>query len=1179
MSGGRVQTITLRPEQQQALIVKSASVALGSGAGCGKTTVLSERFLNELETSAGRPLRSLVALTFTDKAARELRQRIRDRCRAKIAGGENVGWWSSVLRALEAAPIGTFHEFCARLLRACALEAGIDPEFVIVDAAVAASLRDKAVRSAVRRMLAQRQPELVELGLDYGLRQIREALGTILASGASADLDTWAELEPEELFSRWMQVWNERGTPASLRPILPLARCCRALLERLDATSPELRTRREELLELLGPLAAGECSLRLLDEIRTLTRVDDMRGKSVWPDPEVKEAVKCVFRALRERISKVQSSLETSPALGLESARNSILFVRLAIRARNEYESAKQIRSGLDFDDLLVLTRNLLRDHGELARSSLAVAGSIEFVLVDEFQDTDLIQSEILELLGGSAFQSGRMFVVGDPKQSIYRFRGAEPAIFGQWRSAFPAAGRLSLTENFRSVPGVLLFVNALFADSFAALDAGTLDGSPGQRLLAMRPDQTGESAVTLLWALPAIPADAEPGAKVKTGAQDRRSGEARCLASWLRDRLDRGWTIVDRQTRAPRLAHAGDVAFLFRAMTDVWHYETALADAGFDYLTVGGSAFYAQQEVRDVVNVLSVVEDPLDSVALAGTLRSPFFSLSDDALFWLARTSKGGLAEGLARCGEIPELGDQDRKNAIRACNLLSRWRQFKDRIPLGRLVELVLDESGFEAALACEFLGSRKLANLRKLVRLARDFGRQESFTLADLVARMRADLDNPPSEEQAATSDEESPSIRLMSIHQAKGLEFPIVVIPDLNRKPSASDVLLGLHSELGLVVRPPRRLATPVEGEAGPGSGASVGWLAYRAIEVDEDQREALRLFYVATTRARDHLVLATGLENEPDPDGPGARELGAVGSCCLVNPGCPKPASAALELLLERFDWRTGRCLARLPDGWPVPEVQVVLARPPEPETRRSHPSARQRLLDIERAIVTAAPARQSEPDLDVRLCPALPRRIDLDLQRDSTARWARLGRLVRAALLELCRPGSESAKQVCARLALRQAPAANSALVELAAEWLKSWPATTLFKELRDAAKARKLLSDELPWTLTWPGSPSDATVILGRADAIYRNRLRQWRTVVVSVDPREHQTDRLRLMFAQRAIAHREGCQAAPGWLVWRDEQSTLQVEPQLPAHAETIGRALELWLRNRAGEASAAT
>ena len=461
----------------------------------------------------------------------------------------------------------------------------------------------------------------------------------------------------------------------------------------------------------------------------------------------------------------------------------------------------------------------------------------------------------------------------------------------------------------------------------------------------------------------------------------------------------------------------------------------------------------------------------------------------------------------------------------------------KLKDRIPLGKLVELVLDESGFEAALACEFLGSRKLANLRKLVRLARDFSRQESFTLADLVARMRADLDNPPSEEQAATTDEESPSIRLMSIHQAKGLEFPIVVIPDLNRKPTAPDVLLGLHSELGLVVRPPRRPASRAQGEADPGSGASVGWLTYRAIETDEDRREALRLFYVATTRARDHLVLAMGLESEPNPDEPGARLLGAVGSCCLVNPGCPKPVSPALSFP------RAFR-LANRPLPGPIARRMARAGRASRagPPSRAGNqalaPLARQRLLEIERTIATAAPAWQIRPELDVRPCPAVPRRIELDLEHDSTARWARLGRLVKGATPGIVSAGLRFRRASLRQAGARQAPAASGALVQLAAEWLELWPTTALFQELRAAARGRTSLSEDLQWTLAWPGSPNDAIVILGRADAIYRDRKRQWRTVVVSVDPRERETDRLRLMLRNGPLrAERDASPHPDGW------------------------------------------
>ncbi len=385
----------------------------------------------------------------------------------------------------------------------------------------------------------------------------------------------------------------------------------------------------------------------------------------------------------------------------------------------HEYEQIKNRRRGLDFDDLLVLTRNLFASSSRPTRPELVATDAIEFVLVDEFQDTDRIQSEILTLLGGDAFFRARMFVVGDPKQSIYRFRGAEPAIFGRWRSEFPAEGRLSLTENFRSVPGVIDFVNALFAECFAEVDPEGRSRTDGHRLNAVRPDETGQPAVTLLWALPEAPS--EPEGKVKASAGERRRNEARSLAHWIRNRLKAGWTVVDRQTGERRPAHAGDVAFLFRAMTDVWRYENALAELDFDYHTIGGSAFYAQQEVRDVVSVLSVVEDPLDEVALAGALRSPFFSLSDDGLFWLARKFPGGLTEGVTRAGEISELGEGDRRAATRARDLLKRWRSIKDHVPLASLVSSVLDDSGFEAALVCEFLGIRKLANTRKLVSLA--------------------------------------------------------------------------------------------------------------------------------------------------------------------------------------------------------------------------------------------------------------------------------------------------------------------------------------------------------------------------------------------------------------------------------------------------------------------------
>ena len=1162
MTDRTARTGSLTQEQGRALEVRAASVALGAGAGCGKTTVLTERFLAELEGEAGRPLRALVALTFTDKAARELRQRIRARCRDRLAAGENARRWRSVLRALEAAPIGTFHEFAGRLLRAHAVEIGIDPEFTVLNDAVASSLRDEAIRTALRRMLAEREPDLTLPASDYGLRQIREALGTLLATRTAGDLDSWCEFEPEELVAHWTRVWEEQGRPAVLRGLISPARCCRDVLTRLEPTHPKLKERRTELLDRLPVLEHGACTNLQLAEIRNLARVNDLGAKGIFPAPEVKQAVKGVFASLRDKIDDVVDKLLINPDLTTESAASSLRLIRLAARARLEYDELKSRRRGLDFDDLLVKTRDLLASDPDPASSSLASRDAIEFVLVDEFQDTDRIQSEILRRLGDHSFFHGRMFVVGDAKQSIYRFRGAEPAIFDRWRREFPEPGRLSLTENFRSVPGVIHFVNTLFAECFS--DPGQQGPGAGQEhhLAAVRPDLSQEPAVTFLWALPE-PADEEAERPVKPSADERRTNEARSLARWIRDRLKTDWTVLDRRTGMPRQANPGDVAFLFRAMTDVWHYETALADLDFDYHTIGGSAFYAQQEVRDVVSVLSVVEDPYDDVALAGALRSPFFSLSDEALFWLARKLEGGLTEGIARSSEIPELSGRDRALAVRAMSLLMRWRDLKDRVPLASLVALILDESGFEAALVCEFLGTRKLANTRKLVRLARDFDGQEGFTLADLVARLRADLDSPPREEQASTTDEESEVIRLMSIHQAKGLEFPIVVIPDLNRKMNAPDALLGLHQDLGLVVRPPRTPALQTQADDLPASGESLGWLAFGAIETEEDRKEALRLFYVAATRARDHLVLSTGLEAEPDPGDPAAAYLAAVGSCCTQNPGNPKASSPAMQLLLERYDWRSGEFLSRLPDGWPPPRVNVILTTPPPAGGHRPR-TPRRRFQEIEQAITTTI-VTEPRPVVPPAHRPGL---IDLDLDPDTPSRAARLGRLIRAVLEDRALLQGEPLVEVCSRVAARQVPAASSAIQSLTLLCLEAWLDSPLFHELRDASRARRAIERSMRWRLSWPRDGAAETLIRGRFDLLLRDRKGFWRPVVVSTHPAEREADHLRLLLAGDAADRLGKGPGGPPWWVQAGPGQKLLVEPRLTASSRSIEEALLSWI-----------
>jgi len=1048
-----------------------------------------------------------------------------------------------VLRALEAAPIGTFHGFCAQLLRTHAIELGIDPEFAVLDAAIAGSLRDEAVRITLRRLLAVRDEDLLALARDYGLDQIRDAMGLLITMRTTGDLDEWTKLSAEQVVERWRSAWNQRGRFATLLGLSSAASRCRQLLSGIDASNRKLQDRLRDMLDRLPELESARCSDELLEKTLELARIKDLRGGDVWPSSQIKDDVKNEFESLRKKIKQVQEKLCWNDESTRESARTSLHLARLAAHVRRSYESIKDDRSGLDFDDLLVRTHGLLRERPEILGSDPAAGegDSIEFVLVDEFQDTDRVQTEILEMLAGAEFQRGRMFVVGDVRQSIYRFRGAEPGIFDQWRDKFPAAGRKNLTENFRSVPGVIHFVNALFAEHFAAARPGQEPADPEQhRLIPVRQDLTGQPAVTFVWAVPAGPTEGQVDEDVKTNAHDRRENEARTLARWIGQQLEAGWKILDRNTREPRLAHAGDIAFLFRAMTDVAIYERALADAGFDYHTLGGSAFYAQQEIHDVINLLTIVEDPCDEIALAGALRSPFFSLSDNGLFWLARAFPGGLIAGLERADEIPQLSQHDRNQTARARYLLARWREIKDHVGLAAIVTQILDESGFEAALVCEFLGARKLANTRKLLLIAREFDRQGGFTLADLVARLRGFLDEPPREELAAATEEESTNIRLMSIHQAKGLEFPIVVIPDLNRESDSRTQWLGFHPELGLVVRPVASLPTRPDGSAESPSDQSLGWLTFRAIEEDENRREAIRLFYVAATRARDHLILSSGL------------------------PADPRPESPAMQLLWDRFEWQTGRCLAPLPATWPVPRVDVTTSTPPAAEGKHVRQPLAQRLAAIERAIVET---EIGEPEPVRRQLPR-PELIDLDPARRLAPRAARLDRLIRALIADKELLRGEPLAAACARVAARQSPAASSSLTAEAVTWLEPWLATPVFQELREASRARRPIERNLEWTIAWPLGGDHSTVVRGCCEAVYRDQQGRWRPVIVSTAAGDTQAEHLRLMLSGVAAPQRGFDPVGPGWWVRLSPDGKPVVDVQIPISPAAIEPSVIGWL-----------
>ena len=897
----------LTDEQRAALETRRVSVALDAGAGCGKTFVLTERFLSHLDPADGEetptPLDEIVAITFTDAAAREMRDRIRRTCRERYesADKEKRPFWHSLIRSLDAARVSTIHSFCADLVRNHAIELGIDPAFRVADAAEAQVLLGDTIDSLLRDRLSPSDgaadPLLIDTAALFGVSGLRDRLRTLVSSASDPSFSEWANRTPQQSIEAWRTFYRDEVAPRYAEEIYDHP-AVREILELAPQATPRpaFAQRLQELREAIEELRESQHPDGALQKLMPLLYVKDPEtGKFVytkkdWPDDSLKERFTAALKTLRGRLDKQRR--EGSPESMLRAAETGLGLLKLAAAAAQRYRDRKRSAGVLDQDDLLVEARRLLTDPVfEPARRR--VASRVSVLLVDEFQDTDRTQVDIVRAIVGDApdapLGGGKLFFVGDFKQSIYRFRGAEPAVFRELRESAAAEGRLPLSKNFRSQPAVLDFVNSLFGELF---------GASYTPLRAAREQTTPRPAVELLWT-PA-PEPAEASAK-KVTVEDQRRAEAQALAARLRAMIDSGELLVADKEGQARPVKPGDIALLFRALSNVALYEDALRSAGLDYYLVGGHAFYAQQEVFDITNLLRSIASPCDDIALAGVLRSPLFGLSDESLFWLAE--KGGphlarLNRGLFAPQPPSEIDPQQRGRVVHAKGVLGELREMKDRCGAAKLLRCALDKTDYEAALLAEFLGERKLANLEKLHEQAR----QSDATgegLAGFLRRLSEFVDRPPKEALAATSTEESDAVRLMTVHQAKGLEFPVVVLPDLERKLQGERATAAFDRRLGPLVK--------LSSDDQP-----VGIDFYRATENAQAEAEQDRLFYVACTRAADRLIL----------------------SACLDDPA--KAEGPWLKRLAKRFDLTTGERIG--PPREDEPDEPLVTVAPPIYET-------------------------------------------------------------------------------------------------------------------------------------------------------------------------------------------------------------------------------------------------
>jgi ATP-dependent helicase/nuclease subunit A len=806
LAGGRAWT----DEQWRAIERRQGDLLLDAGAGSGKTSVLVERFVRAVLVD-GVGVSAILTITFTEKAAAELRDRIRLRLRELGA--------DEAARQTEGAFISTIHGFCARVLRAHALAAGLDPDFTVLDRDESGPLSAAAFDEALAQ-LARVEPATVDLMAAYGAGSLRAAILAVHAQLRSA-----GQVSP--------RLPASAGPPsgdAQAAALIGAARALAAELGAIDAPS----------VKVIDALDRGQRSLTA-----AAAGADAVWPASLYALRLPRNGAALSTDACAAYAEALEAFREASAACAAEPVRE--LLDRLLGGYCGEYERRKRAVSGLDFEDLELLTRDLLADDLELQER---YAGRFAAIMVDELQDTNPVQLALIESIARE-----NLFTVGDAQQSIYGFRHADVELFAQrGRRLAERGARETLQTNFRSRPEILDALNRAFAgelgESFMALRAG-------------RPSREDEAPANR-GAGGAVPGN-HGGDEVPVELLVVDKG-----ADWELEGMAAPWRLAEARALADRVAELvaagaapGEIVVLMRATTDMRAYERALERRGLPTYVIGGRGYWAHPQVVDLVAYLRALANPRDEEALYGVLASPLVGASLDALVILGSEARSAdrdpwwvLREpGVA----LDQLSDDDRARLAGFAAWFADQRQRVARAGIEELIEDALRVTGYDLAMLAMPGGTRRLANVRKLMRLGRAFEDAHGPDLRGFLALIadrqagRGGGSDTVREGEAPVEGEGLDAIRLMTIHRAKGLEFPVVCVADLGRSPRPPSEILrvSVDGRLGL------RLARA-------GAGGRESALDYKALG-DEARaaadREERRLFYVAMTRARERLVLS------------------------------------------------------------------------------------------------------------------------------------------------------------------------------------------------------------------------------------------------------------------------------------------------------------------------------
>ena len=843
------------------------TLVVEAAAGTGKTTELVRRIVHVIQTGRAE-VSGIVAVTFTEKAAGELKLRLRESLEdargRSSTGSDERERLDRALGRLEEAQVSTIHGFCADLLRERPVEAGIDPLFRVLTEAQAARMYDEGFDGWLQSQLADPSE-----GVKRSLRRPTFGGFGALGDGGNGPVDrlrraAWELIQWRDFEGDWQ------------RP--PFARSSQIdeLIEFLNAFT--------ELLEPLGnandPLYLNSWGARkLADEIRRTESVaardyDRLEAGFIElaHNRNFKDARRGTGRdyrngVRREDVWRARENLQNALAL-FETQANADLAAALRHEMRGcvtAYEAAKGKIGALDFLDLLLKTRDLIRDNPGVRTS---FQRRFSRIFVDEFQDTDPLQAEILLLLAADDAAvtnwrevrpvRGKLFLVGDPKQSIYRFRRADVGIYRTVYGMLEAGGarRVTLCTSFRARPNIQRAINA----AFEPVMSGDNDGLQAS-YVPLEPFRSESAEQPSLVVLP-VP---EPYGyqRIANVAIEKSLPDAvAAFIDWLI--AESGWKIAERPSAAkislmPSAAlgfkpdevehlvpiQARHICLLFRRFISFQEdmtrpYVEALEARGIAHLLVGGRSFHNRAEIETLRAALAGIEWPEDELSVFATLRGSLFAIGDEELMEYRHRF------GRFHPFRIPEEVPANLASVVDALKLLQTLHRSRNRLPVATTIASLLQSTRAHVGFALEHGGEQVLANVAHVIELARRYEAEGGISFRGFIDELRRQAEDGEAGE-APILEEGSDGVRLMTVHKAKGLEFPIVILADMTAKLCPSTASRTIDSERGVCAV---RLA----------GCAPADLLQHEDEELRRDEAEGARVAYVAATRARDLLVV-------------------------------------------------------------------------------------------------------------------------------------------------------------------------------------------------------------------------------------------------------------------------------------------------------------------------------